>query len=410
MDDDLFKEDDDDITKAGKKDKDFYQIKKETYRFKIKYDSAIGYYSTRLTVDLKSLDLGEYTLAFEMYYGNRVDRDEVVVNAVSDTLNVSRNNTNTFSDHSRTIINFHKYGNIGIIDLDINLTLKYRIGTTYDLFTNIFVVVYGVSGHQNDVDSRIWDRFYFIRNKVINYEAPINMGNRQIKGLIDGNENGDAVNVKQLNEAETNAVNYVNREIAKVNNENKNLIELIVKYILSNNSKISLIKDLYFSDNVEGRTPNTYAFVTTGDNGGDLTFYYVFQHDSQANSNMALNFTIKNTRGVFIFVDKSKVVISRNPTIDEPALRSFNIPNNSLGKQVWFWIWVKGTVMNIIFSGISAPINVGNAFGNDSILRVNVDDNPFTKKRGLITKNIYDNTSEAYQLIKEFEKSEGTII
>ena len=129
MDDDLFKEDDDDITKAGKKDRDFYQIKKETYRFKIKYDS-IHYYSTRLTIDLKSLDLGEYTLAFEMYYGNKVDRDQVVVNAVSDTLNVSRNNTNTFSDHSRTIINFHKYGNIGIIDLDIDLTLKYKSGET----------------------------------------------------------------------------------------------------------------------------------------------------------------------------------------------------------------------------------------------------------------------------------------
>ena len=68
MDDDLFKEDDDDITKAGKKDRDFYQIKRETYRFKIKYDDSIHYYSTRLTIDLKSLDLGEYTLAFEMYY------------------------------------------------------------------------------------------------------------------------------------------------------------------------------------------------------------------------------------------------------------------------------------------------------------------------------------------------------
>ena len=187
MDDDLFKEDDDDITKVGKIDKDFYQIKKETYHFKIKYDSAIGYYSTRLTIDLKSLDLGEYTLAFEMYSDNKVDRDEVVVNAVSDTLNVSLNNTNTSSDHSRTIINFHKYGNIGIIDLDIDLTLKYKSGETYDAETDIYVIVYGVSGHQNDVDSLIWDRFYYIRNKIVYYEAPINMGNRQIKGLIDGN-------------------------------------------------------------------------------------------------------------------------------------------------------------------------------------------------------------------------------
>ena len=395
MDDDLFKEDDDDIVKVRKVDKDFYQINHVTYQFKIKYDSAIGYYSTRLTIDLKSLDLGEYTLAFEMYYGNRVDRNEVVVDAVSETLNVSRNNTNTFSDHSRTIINFHKYGNIGIIDLDIDLTLKFKSGETYDGETDIFVIVYGVSGYQNDVDSRIWDRFYYIRNKIVYFEAPIDMGNRQIKGLNDGNENDDAVNVKQLN-------------------ENKNLVELILKYILSNDSKISLIKDFYFSDHVEGRTPNTYAFATTGDNRGDLTFYYVFQHDSQTNSVMTLLFTYEGlSNNLHIFVDKSKVEISYHPLIDEPFIRSFNIPNKFLGKQVWFWIWLIDAQMNIIFSGISSPINIKLANVDDTnhnILRVNVDDNPFTKKRGLITKNVLDNNSTAFENVKEFERSQGTII
>ena len=425
MDDDLFKEDDDDIVKVRKVDKDYYNINKATYQFKIKYDSAIGYYSTRLTIDLKSLDLGEYTLAFEMYYGNLVDRNEVVVNAVSETLNVSRNNTNTFTDHSRTIINFHKYGNLGIIDLDIDLTLKYKSGATYDAETDIFVIVYGVSGHQNDVDSRIWDRFYYIRNKIVYFEAPIDMGNLQLKGLNDGNENSDAVNVKQLNESEDNIVKYVDREIVKVNseiakenptiNENKNFVESIVKYILRNNTKVSLIKDLYFSDSNEGKTPNTYAFVTTGDNKGDLTFYYVFQHSATTNSVMTISIKYKYLLGYeHIHVDKSKVVISRNPTIDEPSLRTFNIPNNALGKQVLFWIWVKDTHMNIIFSGISAPIIINNFFIDSSGLRtirlINVDDNPFTKVRGLLTKNVWDNNSTAFENVKEFEKSQGTII
>ena len=62
VDDDLFKEDDSDITKVGKVQKDFYDIHKETYQFNINYDSSIGYYSTRLGIDLKPLDLGEYTL------------------------------------------------------------------------------------------------------------------------------------------------------------------------------------------------------------------------------------------------------------------------------------------------------------------------------------------------------------
>ena len=71
MDNDLFKEDDNDITKA-------------TYEFTIDYDSNIGYYSTRLTIDLKVLDIGEFTLVFEMYYDkSKIDKDEVVVNALS---------------------------------------------------------------------------------------------------------------------------------------------------------------------------------------------------------------------------------------------------------------------------------------------------------------------------------------
>ena len=109
MEDDLFKEDDNDITKVGEVDKDFYQIKKATYEFTIKYDTSIKYYSSRLSIDLISLPLGEYTLVFEMYYSDKTNQNEVSVGATSGTLTVSRTNTNTFSDYSRSIINFHKY-------------------------------------------------------------------------------------------------------------------------------------------------------------------------------------------------------------------------------------------------------------------------------------------------------------
>jgi len=125
LDDDMFKEDDSDITKIGKVDKDFYKINKETYQFNIDYDSRKGYYSTRLGIDLKAIDLGEYTLVFEVYFNEtKIDKNQVVVDALSTPLNISRKNTNKFSNHSRTVINFHKYGNIGIIDLDFDITLK----------------------------------------------------------------------------------------------------------------------------------------------------------------------------------------------------------------------------------------------------------------------------------------------
>ena len=181
MDDDLFKEDDNDITKVGKVEKDFYDINQATYGFTVDYDSKIGYYSTRLTIDLKALDIGEFTLVFEMYDDkSKIDKDEVVVDALSGSLNVSRHNTNKFSDHSRTIINFHKYGFLGLNDLDIDITLKNKSGVSYDPTATIFVVVYGVLGHQNDVDTRIWDRIYYVDNQNVKFEAAIDMNDHDV--------------------------------------------------------------------------------------------------------------------------------------------------------------------------------------------------------------------------------------
>ena len=237
MEDDLFKEDDNDITKVGEVDKDFYQIKKATYEFTIKYDTSIKYYSSRLSIDLISLPFGEYTLVFEMYYSGKTDGNQVTVNASSGTLTVSRTNTNTFSDHSRSIINFHKYiFSSGYEDLDIDIALKNKAGENYEPNTTIYVIVYGVTGHQNEVSTLVWDSAFALENKALKLKANIDMnehdiinvdklsfkdyfdmGGKEIKNLGDGTENGDAVNVKQLNEYEDNLVNYISRKITEVN-------------------------------------------------------------------------------------------------------------------------------------------------------------------------------------------------
>ena len=237
MDNDLFKEDENDITKVGKVDKDFYQIKKASYQFTIKYDSSIKYYSVRLSIDLISLPLGEYTLVFEMYYSGKTNQNQVTVGATSGTLNVSRTNTNTFSNHSRSIINFHKYiFSSGYEDLDIDIALKNRAGESYDPNTTIYVIVYGVTGHQNEVSTLVWDSAFALENKALklkanidmnehdiinvdnlSFKSTLDMGGKEIKNVGDGIENGDAANIKQLNEYENTLVTFINRKITEVN-------------------------------------------------------------------------------------------------------------------------------------------------------------------------------------------------
>ena len=434
--DDLFILDDDDIHKVAVVDKDFHKINQQTYQFKIDYDSSIGYYSTRLGVNVVYLPIGYYTIVFEMYFSDKVDQDKITVNALSGTLSVSKINTKLSSDHTRSVINFYK----AMIhhsddELDIDIVLKNKVGQSYEADTQIYVVVYGVAGTQNDVDTRLWDRYFYVDDKKIHFEAPIdmvdndienvnnlsinnelNMNNKQIKNLGDGNENSDGVNVKQLNGMETNITNYVTGEFGKVNpvlKNNSDLIKFIYRNLIRNDSKLLLIKELYFPDSVQGRTQNNYSYQTNGDNKGDVTFYLTFVHKATTSDSMIITIHwFGGIPSIYIFISKDRVVVSKNLLINESSLKSYNIPSYFKGKYLYLWIRIQNNVIKINFSGsktISATHpNIQNKDENLSIIYVS--DSPFTIQRGLITKNNYNQNSDAYKDIREYEISEGTFI
>ena len=438
--DDLFILDDDDIHKVAVVDKDFHKVNQQTYLFKIDYDSEIGYYSTRLSVNVVYLPIGYYTIVFEMYFSDKIDQDKITINALSGTLSVSKINTKLSSDHTRSVINFYK----AIIypsddELDINIALKNKAGQSYEADTQIFVVVYGVAGTQNDVDTRLWDRYFYVDDKKIHFEAPIdmvdkdienvnnlginnelNMNNKQIKKLGDGNEDTDGVNVKQLNEMETNVTNYVTGEFGKVKpvlKNNSDLIKFIYRNLIRNDSKLFLIKELYFPDSIQGSTQNNYTYQTNGDNKGEVTFYLTFVHKATTSDSMliALHWEASSPpiHPIYIFVSKDKVVASRNLLINEPSLKSYNIPSYYIGKQLYLWITIQADLIVINFSGTRA-ITVTHRiiqFNRDTNLRrIDVSDSPLTIQRGLITKNIYNVISDVYKDVREYEISEGTFV
>ena len=227
--------DEDDIKGIKKTVKDFHKINKETYEMQLLLDS-IGHYSSRLGVNMYILPNGEYSLVYELYYPNSIDSSTVQISAVS---SVSKVTTNIFSNHTRSIIHLHKYNNVAPNRLMIDMVLKNKAGISYANELTIFVIVYGVSGYVNNVHTSVWDRLFEVTNNGIKFEAAIdmnnndiknlhslsmdnlsinrsiNMNNRQIKGLADGIESQDAINVKQLNETESNVANYAKAEITK---------------------------------------------------------------------------------------------------------------------------------------------------------------------------------------------------
>ena len=190
MNDNLFKEDDDGIKLISTINYNLlHKINQMTYLFTIDYDSDKTYYSARLSIDLRYLNTGTYTMVFEMKFASNIDPDKVTVNAVSGTFNPVSTNTKIinfdYGYYSRSIINFHKWiKNPGIddLDIDLNLYLKSSISPIPNK-TPINVIVYGVRGSHTDVPAQIWDRVYYIDDKKIHFEAPIDMVDKDIENV-----------------------------------------------------------------------------------------------------------------------------------------------------------------------------------------------------------------------------------
>ena len=101
--DGLFILDDDDIHQVAVIDKDFHKVNQQTYQFKTDYNSSIGYYSTRLGINVVYLPISYYTIVFEMYFSNKIDDDKITINASSGTLLNNRLNAfNLSSGSSKT--------------------------------------------------------------------------------------------------------------------------------------------------------------------------------------------------------------------------------------------------------------------------------------------------------------------
>ena len=234
MDDDEFKEDDDDIHKIGVQNKNFHSRNKKTYEFKIDYDpdEGDGEYSARLSIDLIYLPTGSYTMVYEMYIDDGLT--VIQIDASSGTLTVGKINSKINGTNTRSIIHFTKnYISSGFDDLDLDIKLK---GKT-DPKTTIYVVVYGIKGTVNDVDVKIWDRFYYYDGSNLDFEIPIDMNNNKIIGLANGTSDKHAVNKQQLDSLIKLYYSNLNLRCTKTNvlfNGNNRFIDLSKGFYLIN--------------------------------------------------------------------------------------------------------------------------------------------------------------------------------
>ena len=121
------------------------------------------------------------TVWYMNYFPNSIDSSTVQISAVSAVETVSKVTTNVFNNHTRSIIHLHKYNNVAPNRLMIDMVLKNKAGVSYANKLTIFVIVYGVYGYVNNVNTSVWDRLFEVINNVIKVESTIDMNKHDIK-------------------------------------------------------------------------------------------------------------------------------------------------------------------------------------------------------------------------------------
>ena len=242
MTDNLFKEDDDRIEFLSTINYNLlHRINHLTYLFRIKKDLPESY-NGRLSIDLRYLPTGTYTMVFEMKFFPQIDHNKVSVNAVSSSLNQVSTKTRVikfdYGYYSRSIINFQKlFTNPGIddLDIDLHLSLKDTVSPKPDK-TSINVIVYGVKGTHSDIPIQTWDRLYYFHSGMLEFEAPINMNGKAITNLKDPVNDQDAATKKYM---ETHVSN------SHVTSSNKTNA---FQYVMNNPSHLIEEDDIEFGD------------------------------------------------------------------------------------------------------------------------------------------------------------------
>ena len=194
-----------------------HQINKNVVDMKLLLDQlGKGYYSSRVGVNLFTLENSNYTLCFELLWSDgNIDPGTVYVNGVSSIETIHNTSKKIFESqkYARLICQFDKSQNIGNNYLMIDIVMKMESGAPYTPNLQTCVVIYGVTGYQSDVQPNVYDLIYYVDNGKVVFNEEIDMNTHAIKGILEGTNDDQAVNYKQLNSSNDNLKAYLETKI-----------------------------------------------------------------------------------------------------------------------------------------------------------------------------------------------------
>ena len=221
-----------------------HKYNKRAYDVTLQRHSGADSYDSKLGVNLYSAGAGKFTIIFEFH--NPIEFSNVNITASASTSTINKQTQRKFDNHTKVVI---QVDNSSLQTPDY---LYYRIqGKALQGTVNGHIIIYGVRGLVDSVDSDIYnDIFYYLNENFeddsgdMKIKKDVNLDNHKITNLKEGINSSDCVNKRQLDSVSCYINNHTYREIFEDEfydlietsrfNLNKNAFGVVIPGVLPN--------------------------------------------------------------------------------------------------------------------------------------------------------------------------------
>ena len=190
-----------------------HKYNKRAYDVTLQRHSGANSYDSKIGINLYSAGAGKFTLVFD--FQNPTIMSNVNITASASTSIIHKQTQRKFNDHAKVVVQ------VDNSKLQTPDYLYYRIqGQALQGTINCHIIIYGVSGFVDSVDSDIYDDVYYYLNENFEDDSgnmkikkDVNLDNHLITNLRDGVNSSDCVNKRQLDSVSYYTNNHTYRSI-----------------------------------------------------------------------------------------------------------------------------------------------------------------------------------------------------
>ena len=224
-----------------------HRLNKKALSILLQNDLQTVSYSARLSLDMTSLSVGDYTLVMEFYWPEKFN---IYTYADSTPTNiVDEQNIKNFSNYQKLYLQFTKKNT----NSPNNLIMEIRGELSSSNQQTGYLIFYGAKGTHYSITNDFYDQYImsdiFIYNENMKMQTKIDMNNNKIIKLSNGTDPDDAVNKGQLDSVSVHTNNQTYREIF---NEFYDLVETSRFNVNTNSNGLVILgvkPNLFFQSN-----------------------------------------------------------------------------------------------------------------------------------------------------------------